>query len=125
MAFGTSHGDNHKGSRELEKELELEKNGGDVGAGIVLAVMATNTGKVTSDISIHTFLQGGNTRDPRRGQFGFCRIRSLARTKSKQCRLKVAASVVAKNVTIMASTYDVVVELGDGTSVHKMLDVVE
>ena len=123
MAFGTSHGDNHKGSRELEKELE--KNGGDVGAGIVLAVMATNTGKVTSDISIHTFLQGGNTRDTRRGQFGFCRIRSLARTKSKQCRLKVAASVVAKNVTIMASTYDVVVELGDGTSVHKMLDVVE
>ena len=123
MAFGTSHGDNHKGSRELEKELE--KNGGDVG-GIVLAVMATNTtGKVTSDISIHTFLQGENTRDPRREQFGFCRIRSLARTKSKQCRLKVAASVVAKNVTIMASTYDVVVELGDGTSVHKMLDVVE
>ena len=122
MAFGTSHGDNHKGSRELEKELE--KNGGDVG-GIVLAVMATNTGKVTSDISIHTFLQGENTRDPRREQFGFCRIRSLARTKSKQCRLKVAASVVAKNVTIMASTYDVVVELGGGTSVHKMLDVVE
>ena len=46
MVFGTSHGDNHKGSREL-LEKELEKNGdgdgGDVGAGIVFAVMATNS----------------------------------------------------------------------------------
>jgi len=53
VAFGTSHGGNHKGSRELEKELELEKNGGDVGAGIVFAVMATNT-QVTSPL-IHFY----------------------------------------------------------------------
>ena len=110
-------------TRELEKELE--KNGGDVGAGIVFAVTATNTGKVTSDISILAFLQGRNAGDPRRELFAFCRIRSLAPTKSKECRLKVAPSVVANNATIMAGTYDVVVELGDGTSVHGTLDVVE
>ena len=103
----------------------MEKRAGGVGAGTVFVVTATNTGNVTSDISILAFLQGRNAGDPRRELFAFCRIRSLAPTQSKQCHLKVASSVVANNATIMVGTYDVVVELGDGTSVHGMLDVVE
>ena len=119
-------------TRELERELarEFEKSVekgavGDVDAGIIFSVTATNTGNVTSDISILAFLQGRNEGDPRRELFAFCRIRSLAPTKSEQCHLKVASSIVANNATIFAGTYDVVVELGDGTRVHGLLDVVE
>ena len=106
-------------TRELERELarEFEKSVekgavGDIDAGIIFSVTATNTGNVTSDISILAFLQGRNEGDPRRELFAFCRIRSLAPTKSEQCHLKVASSIVANNATIFAGTYDVVVELG-------------
>ena len=104
---------------------------------VAYTVTATNTGKVTSDLSVLAFMSAAagaaaNERPagshvgavPQRELFAFCRLRAIAPGQSAQCELAVAASVVAHNATIFAGNYAVSVELGDGTGIGGSLLVV-
>ena len=113
----------------------------------VFSVTATNTGHVTSDVTVLAFLTAAETgmlgaggragaartgaeearrgAQPQRELFAFCRLKDVAPRQSAQCDLAVASSVVAHNATIYSGVYDVVVELGNGDGVRGRLLVVD
>jgi len=128
--------------------LELLDEPSEAALPTVFSVTATNTGNVTSDVTVLAFLTaaeagmlgaGGRAAgaagtgaeeargkaQPQRELFAFCRLKDVAPQQSAQCDLAVASSVVAHNATIYSGAYDVVVELGNGDGVHGRLLVVD
>ena len=90
------------------------------------AVTVTNTGSVTSDVTVLAFLsatQTGCKGQPQRELFAFCRLNAVMPLQSASCDLAVAASVVAHNATVSEGAYAVVVELGDGVNIQGGLRV--
>ena len=107
----------------LTKE-QLKEAGGQAAYNISV----TNTGTVTSSVSILAFLSfEGDTAaplpHPQRELLSFCRLHALTAGQTERCELAVAPSVVAHNLTIFSGAYSVSVEVGDGTSIRGRLIV--